>query len=120
MILHESEDQARDYLSKTKQTGVRPTYKAFPSLGRDGVFDVWLERRAELEKSVVELSATRTTANTLAMQLKSSRCAEEEKRSACSALRNRVKASQDSKRKVLSSIGEDVRTVSRDTELLRF
>ena len=52
--------------------------------------------------------------------LKLSRCAEEEERNAYAILRNRIKASQDSKRKVLSSIGEDMRTVSRDTEFLRF
>ena len=52
--------------------------------------------------------------------LKLSRYAEEEERNAYAILRNRIKASQDSKRKVLSSIGEDMRTVSRDTELLRF
>ena len=42
---------------------------------------VWLERRAELEEDIVELDATRTTAKTLAMQLKSSKCAEEEEKS---------------------------------------
>jgi len=77
------------------------------------------ERRAELEEATEELDAARTTAKTLAMQLKSSRCAEEEERSACAALRNRVEASQASQREVLASIGEDMRAVSRDTELLR-
>ena len=77
---------------------------------------MWLERRAELEKSIVELNSTRTTAKTLAIQLKSSRCAEEEERNAYAVLRNRIKVSQDSKRKVLSSIGEDM----RDLYLLRF
>ena len=81
---------------------------------------MWLERRAELGGATVELDASRTTAKTLAMQLKSSRCAEEEERSACAALRNRVEASQASKREVLASISEDMRAVSRDTELLRF
>ena len=74
---------------------------------------MWLERRAELEKSIAELNSTRTTAKTLAIQLKSSRCAEED---AYAVLRNRIKASQDSKRKVLSSIGEDLRALY----LLRF
>ena len=92
-----------------------------PPLGRGSAFGVWLERRAELEEdTVVELDAARTTTKTLAMQLKSSRCAEEEERSACAALRNRVGASQASTREVLASIGEDMRAVSRDTELLRF
>ena len=81
---------------------------------------MWLERRAKLEEDIVELDATRTTAKTLAMQLKSSRCAEEEERNASAALRNRVKASHDPKREVLASICEDMRTVPRDTELLRF
>ena len=35
-------------------------------------------------------------------------------------MRDRIEASQDSNRKVLSSIDENMRTVSRDTELLRF
>ena len=52
------------------------------------------------------------------MQLKSSRCAEEEESNAFVALRNRVEASQVTKREVLASIGEDVRAVSRDTELV--
>ena len=77
---------------------------------------MWLERRAELEKSIVELNSTRTTAKTLAIQLKSSRYAEDEECNAQAILRNRIKASQDSKRKVLSSIGEDM----RDLYLLRF
>ena len=75
-----------------------------PPLGRGSAFGVWLERRAELETSIVELNSTRITAKTLAIQLKSSRCAEEEERNACAVLRNR-----NSKRKVLSSIGEDMR-----------
>ena len=54
--------EARDHFSKTKQTGIRPTCKAFPSLGRGIDSGVWLERRAELEKSIVELNSTRTTA----------------------------------------------------------
>ena len=48
--------------------------------------------------------------------LKLSRCAEEEERNAYAILRNRIKASQDSKRKVLSSIGENLRALC----LLRF
>ena len=54
---------------------------------------------------------------TLAMQLKSSRCAEDEECSAYAVLRNRVKPAKHSKRKVLASIVEDMRTVLRDTEL---
>ena len=107
-------------LSKTKQTGIRPTCKAFPSRGRGIAFGVWLDRRAEREKSIAELDAVRITAKTLAMQLKSSRCAEEDEYSACADLRNRVETSQASKREVLTSIGEDMRAVSRNTELLRF
>ena len=57
---------------------------------------------------------------TLAIQLKLSRCAEDEEVSAFAVLRNRVKPAKHSKRKVLASIGEDMRTVSRNTELLRF
>ena len=72
---------------------------------------MWLERRAELEKSIAELNSTRTTAKTLVIQLKSSRCAEEEERNAYAVLRNRIKSSQDSKRKVPSSIGEDLRAL---------
>ena len=89
-------------LSKTKQTGIRLTYKAFPSLGS-----------AEREKSTAELDAARTTAKTLAMQLKSSRYAEEKVYSAYADLRSRAEASQ-------VSIGEDMRAVSRNTELLSF
>ena len=116
--LHENEDQARDHFSKTNISSLlRPTCRAFPPLGRGSAFGVWLERRAELEKDIVELDATRTTAKTLAMQLKSSRCAEDEE---CSAvLRNRIKLAKHFKRKVLASIGEDMRAVSRGTELLR-
>ena len=106
--------------ARRKQTRIQPTCKAFPFLGKGRAFGVWLERRAELEKSIVELNSTRTTAKTWAIQLKLSRCAEEEERNAYTVFRNRIEASQDSQRKVLSSIGEDVRTVSRDTELLRF
>ena len=52
------------------------------------------------------------------MQLKLSRCAEDEE---CSAvLSNHVKPAKHSKMKVLASIGEDMRTVPRDTELLLF
>ena len=54
---------------------------------------------------------------TLAIQLKLSRCAEDEECSAYAVLRNRVKPAKHSKRKVLASIGEDMRTVSRNTEL---
>ena len=51
---------------------------------------------------------------TLAIQLKLSRCAEDE---AHAVLSNHVKPAKHSKRKVLASIGEDMRTVSRNTEL---
>ena len=54
---------------------------------------------------------------TLAIKLKLSRCAEDEEVSAYAVLRNRVKPAKHSKRKVLASIGEDMRTVSRITEL---
>ena len=81
-------------VGKTNSSNLlRPTCRAFPPLGRGSAFGVWLERRAELEEATVELDAARTAAKTLAMQLKSSRCAEEEERSACAALRNRVEAS---------------------------
>ena len=97
-------------LSKTKQTGIRLTCKAFPSLGS-----------AELEKSTAELDAARTTAKTLAMQLKSSRYAKKkDEYSVYADLRNRVETSQAARKKVLTSIGEDMRALSRDTELLRF
>ena len=89
-------------LSKTKQTGSRLTYKAFPSLGS-----------AETEKSTAELDAAKTTAKTLAMQLKLSRYAEEKVYSAYADLRSRAEASQ-------VSSGEDMRAVSRNTELLSF
>ena len=82
-----------------------------------------MDRRAELEKSTAELDAARSTAKTLAIKLKSSRCAEEDEHSACADLRNRVnlvESSQASRREVLTSIGEDMRAVSRNTELLRF
>ena len=52
--------------------------------------------------------------------LKLSRCAEGEEYNAYAVLRNRVKPAKHSKRKVLTSIGEDMRAVSRDTEFLRF
>ena len=49
-------------LSKTNNSSlIRPTCKAFPSRGRGIVFGVWLDRRAELEKSIAELDAARTT-----------------------------------------------------------
>ena len=64
---------------------------------------------------IVELDATRTTAKTLAMQLKLSRY--QALYSSYAALRNRVKPAKHSKRKVLASIVEDMRTVLRDTEL---
>ena len=57
---------------------------------------------------------------TLAIQLKSSRCAEDEECSAYAVLRNRVKLALHSKREVFASIVENMRTVPRDTELLRF
>ena len=78
------------------------TCKAFPSLGS-----------AELEKSTAELDAASTTAKTLAMQLKLSRYAEEKVYSAYADLRSRAEASE-------VSIGEDMRAVSRNTELLGF
>ena len=96
-------------LSKTKQTGIRLTCKSFPFLGS-----------AEMEKSTAELDAARTTAKTLAMQLKSSRYAEEDEHSAYSDLRNRVETSQASRREVLTSIGEDIRADSRNTVFSRF
>ena len=68
----------------------------------------------------MELNATRITAKTLATQLKLSRCAEDEECSTHAVLRNRVEISQAPKRKVLTSIREDMRAVSRDTELFRF
>ena len=52
--------------------------------------------------------------------MKSSRYAEEDEHSTYADLRNRVETSQASKREVLTSIGEDMRAVSRNTELLRF
>ena len=96
-------------LRKTKQTGIRLTYKAFPSLGSP-----------EMEKSTAELDAARTTAKTLAMQLKLSRYAEEKVYSAYADLRNRVETSQASKREVSISIGEVMRAVSRNKEFLSF
>ena len=116
--LQENEDQAPDHFSKTNISSLpQPTCRAFPPLGRGSAFGVWLERRAKLEEDIVELDATRTTAKTLAMQLKSSRCAEDEECSAYTVLRNRVKPAKHSKRKVLASIVEDMRAVLRDTEL---
>ena len=57
---------------------------------------------------------------TLAIQLKLSRCAEDEESSAYAVLRNRVKPAKHSKRKVLASIGEDMRTVPKETELVEY
>ena len=56
----------------------------------------------------------------LAMQLKSSTYAEKDEYTAYADLRNRVETSQASKKEVLTSSGEDKRTISRNTELLRF
>ena len=56
----------------------------------------------------------------LAMQLKSSTYAEKDEYTAYADLRNRVETSQASKKEVLTSSGEDKRTVSRNTEPLRF
>ena len=64
-------------------------------------------------KSTAELDAARTTAKTLAIQLKLSRYAEEKVYSAYADLRSRAEASQ-------VSIGEDMRAVSRNTELFEF
>ena len=54
---------------------------------------------------------------TLAIQLTSSRCAEVEECSAYAILTNHVKPAKHSKKKVLASIVEDMRTVLRDAEL---
>ena len=112
-ILHENEDQARDHFSKTNSSSLlQPTCRASP---------LWLERRSELEENIVELDAARTTNQKhWPCSLKRSRCAEDEEYNAYAVLRNRVKPAKHSKRKVLTSIGEDMRAVSRDTELLRF
>ena len=59
------------------------------------------------------LDTARTTSKTLAMQLKLSRYAEEKVYSAYADLRSRAEASQ-------VSIGEDMRAVSRNTDILRF
>ena len=56
----------------------------------------------------------------LAMQLKSSRCVYDEEHSVYADWRSHVETSQASKKEVLTSNGEDKRTVSRNTELLRF
>ena len=50
------------------------------------------------------------------MQLKWSRCAEDEECSAYAVLRNRVKPAKHSKRELRTSIGEDMQAVSRDAE----
>ena len=68
--------EARDHFSKTKQTGIRPTCKAFPSLGRGIDSGVWLERRAELGKVNCRVEFYKN------YSLKLSRCAEEEERNA--------------------------------------
>ena len=60
-----------------------------------------------------ELDAARTTSKTLAIQLKLSRYAEEKVYSVYANLRSRTEASQ-------VSIGEDMRAVSRNTELFEF
>ena len=82
--------------------------KTFPSLESDNAFYVRLERLAKVEKSTVELDIARITAKRLAMQLKSSRFAEEKEYSAHDDWRNRVETSQNSKRRVLISISEDM------------
>ena len=73
-------------------------------------FGVWLERRAELGKVNCRVEFYKN------YSLKLSRYAEDEECNAYAILRNRIKASQDSKRKVLSSIGENLRALC----LLRF
>ena len=65
------------------------------------------------EKSIAELDAARTTSKTLVIQLKLSRYAQEKVYSAYADLRSRTEASQ-------VSIGENMRAVSRNTELLSF
>ena len=62
-------------------------------------------------------SATRTFPVCLSRHARRIRCAEDEEVSAYAVLSNRVKPAKLSKRKVLASIGEDMRTVSRNTEL---
>ena len=100
--LQENEDQARDHFSKTKQTGIVPS--------------------ADLQSVLLLVCGWRDVPNwkkptTLATQLKLSRCAEDEEVSVYAVLSNHVKLAKHSKRKVLASIGEDMRTVSRNTEL---
>ena len=100
--LQENEDQARDHFSKTKQTGIVPS--------------------ADMQGVLLLVCGWRDVQNwkkptTLAIQLKLSRCAEDEEFSAYAVLRNRFKPAKLSKRKVLASIGEDMRTVSRNTDL---
>ena len=52
--------------------------------------------------------------------MKSSRYAEEVEHSVYADLRSSVETSQASKKEMLTSIGEDIRAVSRNTEFLRF
>ena len=96
-------------LSKTKQSGIRLTYQAFPSLGS-----------AELENPLQNWMLPELQSKTLAMQMKSSGYAEEDEHSAYADLRSRVETSQASKKEMLTSIREDIRAVSRNTEFLRF
>ena len=107
--LHENEDQARDHFSNTNSSSVpQLTSKAFPPIGRERMLMAYGCRGVQNWKRTL-----------LVMQLKLSRCEEDEECSAYAALRNRAKASHDSKREVLASIGEDMRTVSRYIELMR-
>ena len=103
--LQENEDQARDHFSKTKQTGIVPS--------------------TDMQGVMLLVCGWRDVQNwkkpkTLAVQLKLSRCAEDEECSAYAVLSNHVRPAKHSKRKVLASIVENMRTVPRDTELLRF
>ena len=88
-----------------------------PPLGRGSAFGVWLERRAELEKSIVEFEFYKNYSQNIGHTVEIVKVVLK-RRSAMLvlSLRNRIETSQHSKRKVLSSIGEDM----RDLYLLRF
>ena len=89
--LTENEEHARDHFSKTKQTGI------VPSTDMQGVLLLACGWR-----DVQNWKKPKT----LAIQLKSSRCAEDKECSAYAVLRNRVEISQAPKRKALTSIDE--------------
>ena len=101
--LHENEDQG----TRSLQQDEANSSCAFDRHARHIASGVWLERRAELEEAKNIGHTVENCQGVLKMKSVS----------ACAVLRNRVEPAKHSKRKVLASIVEDMRTVLRDAAL---